>query len=664
MANDTDFRNPVTLSGIPRGNILANISVPWKLNLVTIVMSIGIMGIFLAAQLSIDRIENQQQTNFNFISAPIIALNDADIALGDLQAELILLKDNTLSSEEKVVHLEKIIANENAITSTLQKYEMNWLTPAEPIFDASVSQTNKQRLTALQENEALLFIQIKDAYDVYDAESDVLYQNVKNGVYDSKTTEVVVYDSVNSMHALLRQLISIHSERLQLANEVSQSSYEGISAQMILAVILAIGLGLIISFLVARSINSRLITLSNNALALEDGLLDVRANMAVVGRDEIALVSRSFETMAVRLGEIFSDLEKKVMERTTSLTAATEESNKRARQFEAITKVTHAINTTQNLQELFPQISKVISEQFGFYHVGIFLNNPTNEIAILSAANSEGGKKMLQRNHQLKIGEQGIVGYVTQTGKPRIALDVGEDASYFNNPDLPSTHSEMALPLRVGNQVFGALDIQSTEVGAFTDDDIETLSALADQVSLAIQNARLFDQTKKALTESESVQRQYIRETWKNLPREEKISGYRYSITGAVPLDDETTVPTGEALEDKQEMSVPIILRGETIGTLSVYVPPNEYMGAEQVDLIKAVAERVALSAENARLFENTTRRAARESLVSDITTKIRSHNNPQAMIETTINELRIALQATKVEVIPQAMEGAKNKKA
>jgi len=400
-------------------------------------------------------------------------------------------------------------------------------------------------------------------------------------------------------------------------------------------------------------------------LALQDDLWDRRAAMSVTGKDEIALVARSLDTMSIRLGETFSNLEQRVRERTASLAAATAESNKRAQQFEAITKVTNAINTTQNLQELFPQIARVISEQFGFYHVGIFLNNPTNQIAILSAANSEGGQKMLQRSHQLRIGEQGIVGYVTQTGKPRIALDVGEDANYFNNPDLPLTHSEMALPLKIGTQVFGALDIQSTEVGAFTDDDIETLSALADQVSLAIQNVRLLDQTKKALTESESIQRQYIRETWRNLPKEEKLSGYRYSSAGVVPLDNATMTATNEAADDKQKMSVPIVLRGETIGTLSVYVPLSEQTSTEQVDLIKAVAERVALSAENARLFESTTRRAARESLVSDITNKIRSHNDPQAMIETTINELRVALQATKVEVIPQATtKDAKNKKA
>ena len=456
------------------------------------------------------------------------------------------------------------------------------------------------------------------------------------------------------MQTALRKLISIHGERQLLADEISHSTYLDFNIRMIFALVLAIGLGLIFANSVAHSISSRLNILGNNALALQDNLLDLRSNVSMIGSDEIALVSRSFNEMSGRLREIFADLENKVNERTVNLAAATAESNKRAQQFEAITIVARAISATKNLQELLPQIASVISEQFGFYHVGIFLNDPTDQIAMLAAANSEGGKKMLQRNHQLRIGEQGIVGYVTQTGNSRISLDVGEDANYFDNPELPLTHSEMALPLKAGSQIIGALDIQSTETGAFTDDDFEALSALAEQASLAIQNARLFDQIKKTLSDSESIQRQYIRETWSRLPREEKLSGFRYSVAGVVPLDDESRITASETSEDNRRVSVPIILRGETIGTLSVQVQKNGHVSADHIDLIKAVAERVALSAENARLFEETSTRAERERLVSDITTKIRTTNDPQEMIQTAVNELKLALGVTHIEIVPQ----------
>lgn len=354
------------------------------------------------------------------------------------------------------------------------------------------------------------------------------------------------------------------------------------------------------------------------------------------------------------LKEITQNLEKRIKERTQDLENTNTINEKRARQFEAITRISSAIASVQNLQELLPRISEVISQQFGFYHAGIFLTDASKQYAILSAANSEGGRKMIRRNHQLKIGEQGIVGYVTQTGKPRIALDVGEDANYFTNPELPSTHSEMALPLKAGNETIGALDIQSTEVGAFTDEDFKTLSALADQVSLAIQNARLFGQTQKALSESETIQRQYVRQTWDRLSTEEKVNGYRYSIAGVTELNDEEKKNVNENKIDGQNIDVPIILRGEIIGTLSVQAPKNEQVGADQMDLIKAVAERVALSAENARLFDETKRRAEREHIVSDITTKIRSTNDPQEMIKTAIEELKRAIGVSRVEIVPK----------
>lgn len=357
-----------------------------------------------------------------------------------------------------------------------------------------------------------------------------------------------------------------------------------------------------------------------------------------------------------KLQELTQNQEKRIEERTLELEKTNILSERRARQFETITRISRTINSAQNLLELLPRISEVVSEQFGFYHVGIFLVDASSKYAALVAANSPGGKRMLARSHQLKVGEQGIVGYVTGSGDPRIALDVGIDSTYFNNPDLPGTHSEMALPLKITGSVIGALDVQSTERNAFTKDDVEVLSTLADQISLAIQNARLFDQTQKALAESEAIYRQNFRGSWSRLPEQQKLSGYRYTASGASPifesgnLGDQNT----KVISQRQETSVPIILRGETIGTLSVQIPKSERISADQIDLIKAVAERVALSAENARLFEETSTRATRERLVSDITTKIRSTNDPQEMIQTAMEELQRVLGATRIEIVPQ----------
>ena len=100
---------------------------------------------------------------------------------------------------------------------------------------------------------------------------------------------------------------------------------------------------------------------------------------------------------------------------------------------------------------------------------------------------------MLAREHKLRVGEQGIVGYVTGTGRPRIQQQVvGEDSVYYDNPDLPLTKSEMALPLAISGEILGALDVQSIEAGAFSDEDIAVLQTMADQIAVAIDNAHLF----------------------------------------------------------------------------------------------------------------------------------------------------------------------------
>jgi GAF domain-containing protein len=398
-------------------------------------------------------------------------------------------------------------------------------------------------------------------------------------------------------------------------------------------------------------------------------LLVQRLNQ-VIGRAE-SNEKAQFEANR-ELRALQSSLEKRVEERTFELTERGQElehlnqqAQRRAAQFQAVTQVTQDITSIRDLRDLLPRIATVISEKFGFYHVGVFLLDEVNEYAILSATNSEGGKKMLERKHRLRVGEQGIVGNVTKTGIPRIAMDVGTDAVFFDNPELPDTHSEMALPLKSGDLIVGALDVQSKEHAAFTQEDVQMLSLLAHQVSLAIENARLFEETRKALSESEAISRQTTREAWRSLPTERGLIGYRYTLVGTSPLEQpvDVTEPKSSKSSGIQteigRIVVPIELRGETIGALVVQSPSTAQVSQEQLDLIKAVAERVAISAENARLFDETTRRAERERMVSEITSKIRSVNDPQVMIQTAMEELRNALGASRVEVIPQTVRGA-----
>src|SRR5690349_11009314 len=183
------------------------------------------------------------------------------------------------------------------------------------------------------------------------------------------------------------------------------------------------------------------------------------------------------------LEDLTTNLEQRVNERTSEIENVNKQTERRAAQLRAVMELSEAIAQLQDLSEIFPATTKLISERFGFYHVGIFLIDPDHEYAVLQAANSEGGKQMLARNHRLKLGV-GVVGFCAQTGQPRIALDVGADAVFFNNPDLPNTRSEVALPMSSGGKTTGVLDVQSTEAGAFSREDLQVLTALANQVSI------------------------------------------------------------------------------------------------------------------------------------------------------------------------------------
>lgn len=444
----------------------------------------------------------------------------------------------------------------------------------------------------------------------------------------------------------------LFSSREIISEQISQETRTTINFSILLIAAVFV-LAAAASFTISNTLTAPLQSLNSAAGEIIKGNFNTRVD--VRSRDELETLATTLNTMTDTVKDLVFSLEQRVSDRTFELQKANQEGEKRSKQYEAIAKVAQAISTQKNLQELLPQIAEVISEQFGFYHVGIFLNDAMNKYAQLAAANSEGGKRMLKRGHQLKVGAQGIVGYATGMKRPRIALNVGDDSVYFNNPDLPDTRSEVALPLIESGEVLGALDVQSTEPNAFSEKDLEALGILAELVSIAIQNARLYEKMDRSLAEAEAASRQFFRENWNRLAEEYRIAGYRYTAGGATPLNTfDVSEDDGSASSDKKQVQVPIIMRGQEIGELLVSLPKSENIKADQMDLIKAVADRVAVIAENARLFDETTRRAERERLVTDITTKIRGTNDPQAMIETAVKELQEALKVSRIEIVPQ----------
>ena len=344
-----------------------------------------------------------------------------------------------------------------------------------------------------------------------------------------------------------------------------------------------------------------------------------------------------------QLTELRDLLELRVQERTAAL-------EKRAAQLQTVASVARTIVALKDLDSLLPEITKLVSEQFGFYHTGIFLVDESNEYAVLQAANSEGGRRMLDRHHQLRLDSNSIVGYATSRGEPRIALDVGADAVYFNNPDLPDTRSEMALPLRAGRQTIGALDVQSTDTNAFSQEDISVLATLADQVAIAIENARLFGESRSALSESQNTIEKYVKQAWGSFSQQMKHTGFVFDGKQVVPLEKgarqeqiKATMETGRLSLERatSTIAIPIRLRGQTIGVLDVRSKSGQREWTrDEISMLEAAAERAALALENARLVDSAQRRAARERAIGEISARIGTASNVDAILQTAVEEL------------------------
>ncbi len=275
--------------------------------------------------------------------------------------------------------------------------------------------------------------------------------------------------------------------------------------------LLMAGIVSIFVILAANQFSKPIIEITRSAEKIADGDLGVQAK--VTSNDEIGTLGTAFNSMTRQLKDLVDTLENRVRERTRQLASQNEALQFRSRQLQTVADVARSIVSTREVDSLLNQVTRLVSERFGFYHAGIFLLDEEGEYAVLRAANSPGGRRMLDRQHKLKVGQIGIVGYVTGSGEPRIATDVGVDAVYFNNPDLPETRSEMALPLKLGGSIIGALDVQSKESDAFSEDDVALFTTLADQISVAIENANAYEisqQTVEEMKELDRVKSQFL----------------------------------------------------------------------------------------------------------------------------------------------------------
>lgn len=429
---------------------------------------------------------------------------------------------------------------------------------------------------------------------------------------------------------------------------------------------------LLASFYVSRTITQPIVNLATVTEQIASGDINARAEYGV--QDEVGALAVSFNRMTSQLRDTLGGLERRVAERTADLETARLLSERRAQDLQSISEISRAISIEQRLDILLPLITRLVSERFDFYHVGIFFVDEARRFVHLQAANSEGGQRMLARGHRLEVGT-GLVGTVAKTAKPRIALDVGADAVFFNNPDLPKTRSEMALPLNIRGRTIGVLDVQSVSPGAFTENDANTLTILADQVAIAIENARLFGQMQQAREEAEALYSQIQRREWNAFIGQEARIGYRQTATGgkrlAKPIETEEirrALSEGQVVVlDRMDgrshptLAVPVMLRGQTIGVLNIKAPTNDRnWNQDEVNLVQAISDRLALALDNARLLQESQRRAAKEAKIGEMSARIGASINMRNVLQTAVEALGRALPGSEVVIQFDSTDGEK----
>ncbi|MBI3241587.1 MAG: GAF domain-containing protein [Chloroflexi bacterium] len=447
---------------------------------------------------------------------------------------------------------------------------------------------------------------------------------------------------------------------------IRQNVNESLAAS--LAVVRAAGvigvIGLIIAIVftifVARALVQPLAELTRLAKEAQSGNLNVNVPMA--GRDEIGQLSQAFNSMISEIRASTGVLEEKVAERTTQLAA--------------INEIAATVSSTLEIDEVMDLTVNLIRDRLGFYHVSIFLLDEEGETAILRESTGEVGRQLKERGHRLGVGSQSIMGYVTANRKPRIALDVGSDTVHFKNPLLPNTRSEMGLPLIVGDTLLGALDVQSTLSKAFDTEDVAVLQSMANQIAVAINNARLFKEAQTRLAEISLLSRQYLSEAWDNYSRShpETVS-LRLEGNTVEPAPDEAM--NGDPLSltqpylsnDGTEMFIPITLRGQVIGEFMLSAPNEDRQWTQdELRLAEAVIAQAALAVENARLLEETQsalaetkRLARRERVISEVTSKIAFGSDVKRILQIAAEELQRATGSSRavVRLTSPSREGA-----
>lgn len=406
--------------------------------------------------------------------------------------------------------------------------------------------------------------------------------------------------------------------RLLYADASPSQIFRDLQFQSVLLSVLLFLLGGVFSYFATRSISDPVQELIETFQKVEQG--DLKQRVPVTATDELATVAMHFNRMVARLEDLQSTLEQQVRDRTKQLTATIE--------------VGRVASSILDPNQLLENVANLISERFNYYYTAIYLLDPSGKWAELKEATGQAGNVLKQNRHRLEVAGRSMVAACIRERVPRIAQNTADEKQRFENPLLPYTRSEIAMPLIVGDRVLGALDVQSTKSADFGVEVIEIMQNMAGQVAVALENARLFQEAQQSIAELRSIQKQYLFEGWTS------IKSYSEDLEYGIGDPSESA---------NQVITSSINLREQVLGQITL--EGREEWTPEQQSLVDAVTTQAAIALENARLVAESRQIALRERALTEINSKVWATPTIDGILQTVVRELGRRLDASNASI-------------
>lgn len=408
-----------------------------------------------------------------------------------------------------------------------------------------------------------------------------------------------------------------------------------------LTTLITIGAGIYFS----RQIVLPLQRLTEASAQISAGNMDAQVNVS--SQNEMGILATTFNQMTSQLKDLYTTLEQRVSNRTQRL--------------EIVATLSEQLSGILKLEDLLAQVVNQIKDRFDYYHAHIYLLDEMGQNLVVAEGVGEAGAVMKAKKHSIPLNAQtSLVARAARTAEIVTVDNVREAKDWLPNPLLPNTYSEMAVPIVLEGRVVGVLDVQQDRLAGLDEADANLLRSLVNQVAVAMRNARLFDEVETALAEAYATQERYTEQSWEKAKFTARRGRHHFArpdtpvltkaqietLTGAKAqvLKQRRTLTLANNSTNNAEVNAvvtPVMLRDVPIGSLQICSSSADQTWTEDdLEMIEAIAQELARAAENLRLFEETRERASYEQTVRQITDKLRTAPNLDALLETAAREL------------------------